>query len=331
MKTNTLNKFLSKIQDHKKKHFEDSITISTENVIDHFLISLWWVVGKEQYRTLNQINTLKSPLVTSYIKFISSRIHNINKLYRMHESINKTFMNSWVALEYFLMDSIHRNNQFNDNLSIQRPSIEIDELWIDFSIKSGNHKYGIQLSYRDQEDEIIIDKYDKTQWIATDINKWRSEINNFKTSPRNYIDMPILMIINSNSSKKIHNSVKNEDWNILFQAFQKWEKEWFKSDWPSMHLDKDIQEEFKVISTSLQQWLKLFKSFIKKWDLSKTKNVLHNYDNGKYTFSLWYSPVNKNVKVIFFKKDDNSTSDSFIYSLDFFVTDKFIQKLSLKP
>jgi len=77
--------------------------------------------------------------------------------------------------------------------------------------------------------------------------------------------------------------------------------------------------------------LKLFKSFIKKWDLSKTKNVLHNYDNGKYTFSLWYSPVNKNVKVIFFKKDDNSTSDSFIYSLDFFVTDKFIQKLSLKP
>lgn len=321
----------------------ENLPVSIENTRDITNLSVWGILHKTDKENLLRLldyyedkkNNLEEDidrnLIREFKKIWVKIIRFIDSLWTHKKSNLKTLKNSelihkmtipWVALEYFLIDSITRLYYWhNQQVQIEKWPSELEGKKIDFILKIyANLKLWVQLTL--------------SEWSS--INKKRGEIHKVRTnieqkewtlkqeklmSSKYIIDVPIFMIINSEISRQTYNN------GILLTAFNKWKEDWFLSWWPSTYLEQKIQKELKKIWFSLPITTKKALDFI--------KNIYENWDKNKYqeqkinNLHLVYDW--DKVKVSFFNKEKYwAKKSNFIYSIEIFITDKLIQKLEIE-
>lgn len=318
----------------------ESLPVSLENTRDITNLSVWWILNQEDKENLLRLldyyddiqNDLEEDidpnLLREFKKIGIKIIRFIDSIWTHKKVYLKKWENNelkhkmrlpWVALEYFLIDSISRlyESESEKPIVVKWPS-ELEWKKVDFILNTHkNIKIWIQLTL--SEWSSISKKKSEMHNSRININKddWIKKQEKLMSS-KFIIDAPVFMIINSDISRQTYHN-----W-ILLTAFNKWEENWFPSWWPSIYLEEKIQKELKKIWFSVPHTTNIALDFIKnvyeKWDPKKyqelkIKNMYLVYDWDK-------------VKISFFKKEKDWTKKSnFIYSIEIYITDILLKKL----
>jgi len=317
----------------------DNLPVSTDNIVDTTNLSVWWILNKEDKENLLKLlyyyedskldlqaeeiePILKKEIKKIWIKMLrfidslwthrKSKINNWEKSKLLH---NMTI--PWIALEYFLIDSISRLYN-NSKVQVEKWPSDLEWKKVDFVLNCyENLKLWIQLTL--SEWSSINEKRNDIYNLRNNINDLLWLKNQEKHMSSKYIvDAPVFMIINSETSRQTHNN------NILLIAFKKWQESWFPAWWPSVYLEQKIQKELKKIWFSLPSTISkamiFIKEIYKKWETWKYQEIKINNLHLVYDW--------EKIKVLFFNKERYWKSKSnFIYSIEIFITDKLVEKL----
>lgn len=283
------------------------------------------IVFRETKRNLIKILRIISSFETDWSK--ASKID-------LKKSFDWKMKTNWVALEYFIIDSILR---WNPDFKIEKWPLELEWNQIDLvHIDKTNH-YWIQITTTEEKN--IWKKYTDMKDLQFSIDSWWEFKYSWKESDEKirynnknklikenfswkYIpDAPILFVLNSYTSRKVMNR-KN---NILWNAFNEWWKDKYPFWWPSIYLEEKIQEELIFIQKSYREVFEEFnKLLLEKKKLQKTKDYKFDLKTIEGEVYVEINPSEKKVIFTCFPKNwDNWES---IYKLHFYLTKKLLDK-----
>jgi hypothetical protein len=235
-----------------------NLPVSIDEARDITNLSIWWIlnnIDKENLLRLlelknsdsNVLQDISPEVLREYKKIWIKIIRFIDSLWTHKKTCIENWANNqiyhnmkipWVALEYFLLDAIKRfYPQKNDFIEAEKWPSELEWKKVDFVLNLyRNLKLWIQLTLSEWS---LINKK------RNDVHNTREYINNTewqkkqeKLMSSKYIpDVPILMIINSDTSRQAYHD------NILLKAFEVWKQDWFPNWWPGKYLSPKIQKE----------------------------------------------------------------------------------------
>jgi len=278
--------------------------------VDRTSSIVFWIITPNQKTQLTYLisgnkeidNTIKY-LWVCLLKIISSNVHTY-KQKSLDQIIHDNLKNSWRALEVFLVDAIMRNRK-NDNLKAYTCPVELDRNKIDFIVERAWIKYWIQLTTSNFRK--TVQKKRREIKSIPDFNPQKEELS---SSFR--FESWILITIGGEITK-ILKKQRQDKKNIFQLAYQEWEKDWYKEWWPNQYLDEEIKNQLFVVAKSIEELMKQFIQYILK----------NNYDSNKINWHKIQIEERKDwaIKVNLFKEKH------LVYSMEFFFTDSFLQKL----
>lgn len=318
------------------KKIINNLPLNIEGTRDLTNLSVWWILNKidkqrlihliEQCEWINcyeippQIKRELKRIWIKIIRFIDS-IWTHQKAYIENWEKNELASKMkipWIALEYFLIDTITRlYKKRKIKVNAEKWPSELEWKKIDFILNYENIKLWIQLTL--SEWSIVARKQKELSEKVYKIEADSWEQKEVLSISSKYIpDAPVLMIINSETSRQAHNN------NILLTAFNKWQKNWFNTWWPTRYLWKDTQEELNKIWLSfpyvIDIALKFIKTIYNKWDINRYREKAINNLHLTYDWDK--------LKISFFDTEEKWNKDSkFMYSIEIFITSKLLKKI----
>lgn len=326
----------------------DSLPVSIDDIRDMVNLSVWGIISKKDKKILhrlleyyeveknfdeeefdeedlddedfNEVN-FDPTLIREYKKIWIKILRFIDSLWTHKRTFIESRMLhmiwiSWIALEYFIIDSISRLYK-DKKLKIEKWPDELEWKKVDFILNHDGIKLWIQLTLTKLRNQNK--KRNEIRNVRNIMNNHKWLENEKKQMSSRYInDVPVLMIINSKISEQTHNN------DILWVAFKKWQKNWFPFWWPSVYLSQDNQEELKEICNSLYSTIKTAFDFIRnqyeKWNQDE--------ENEQQIGNMHLIYNKSELEISYYSvKNDWENEPNFIYSLEIFITEKLIKKL----
>jgi hypothetical protein len=377
---------------------ERNLLLSSAQQVEDTLTKYFLVIGSEQERDMNKyfnnsIHTLDEKTQT-YVKSTREQIIEIissikwntptenEKGKKYSYGIYNKLKTAWVALEYFVLYLLEKTNK-KKSIGFNHLPIEMDKIWIDFMTYYEWVKFWIQVTYRKDKEWIEAKEIDLHN-IATVIDNPKEtkpafSKKRYKFNQENPIDIshfyekhipdiPVLFIINSETSRKLYKSIrrveKNSEENnetsktknifekaidrrdTMQQRNEKVQKNTAEDEvtnmfreaydeWEKNYFDSRWPEIY--LEQEVQNELKLIsKTYTRCFHeamkiikkMSRKNDICFDKKTKKWIFSVSYLAKNSTITVSFFKKTEKWKE--FIYSLKFYITNKAVQRLQWK-
>lgn len=288
-------------------------------IYKYFMWIPWHVESKEVKKLILDVaHFIKNTIINSYSKSSGNLSSNI------YEIISK---NKWIALEYFILDSLLRNwvnaDKWSPNLDHNKIDFLTELDWIFFwnqltFVDDVDKKWQKSTYLNNLSVEIDSQTHKKSGYYNLSCWSKKYHLNDNNFSIKSLPDIIVFFVINSAFSRELSKS------NLLSNAYLEWEISWYNDSWPSIYLENYIQCELDIIWKTYKEWINIFLNFIKNLDnLNRTKQFI--VDSNWWFFISKYSPDTKSFELSFYKSLENWKE--FIYSLNFYLTNKFLKKV----
>jgi len=377
---------------------ERSLLLSSAEQVEDTLTKYFLVIGSKQERDMNKyfnnsIHALDKKTQT-YVKNTKKQIVEIissikwntptqnEKGKKYSYGIYNKLKTAWVALEYFMLYLLEKTNK-KKNIEFNHLPIEMDKIWIDFMTYYEWINFWIQVTYRKDKKWIeakeidlhniatVIDNPKETKpAISRKRYKFNQEnpIDTSNFHEKHIPDIPVLFIINSETSRKLYESIRkveknsgeNNENHITKNIFEKaiddkekiQKRNWkvqnsgtedevtnmFREaydEWEKKYFDSRWPEIY--LEQEVQNELKLIsKTYTRCFHeamkiikkMSRKNDIFFDKETKKWIFSVSYLAKSSTITVSFFKKIENWKE--FIYSLKFYITNNAVQKMQWK-
>ncbi len=253
----------------------------------------------------------------------------------INDYIIKELNNSWKALEIFILYSI---NEFwnNENITVEKWKYNFEPNKIDFITEyiktSVNVNIAVQVTtsenlnknYKEEDMKnlsYILDNPWKT--FESRGEKHKKILDERKLDIINYRkedipDIPVLFIINSTIWKTVkeEKNSKNNSFKEAYKNIWKWE---LLKNLENKENKKELEIIWKTYPILIEKAIK----DLNKIDLNE--NFQSDIIKEDYETKICYNSGDNIYKMDFYKKINNDKT--FLYSLDFFITNKFLKKI----
>lgn len=315
----------------KQDEILEKIAISSSTASDSVSRKVWWVITEQELNNLSSYwkwetrgdmsketrNTIRKTGI-DIIRALSARNGGWD-IKPIDDSNQVQLWDSWVALEYFLLDTLLRTDWTDSTIQFEKWPRELDAEKVDFISRAWSIVFGNQVTVRGW----------KKYW---ELIKKRNKIDtgNKRSKKRDYIsiklttDIPVLLDINW----KIKSTVWSE-WDTTDTSFKKaylqWKEDWFPYGWPFQYLDTKTQKELNIIATTYREILQWLLLFLKEGNLA-TKHTKTKKDSWWNKLQIQYHQYEWIYQVSVFPPHSKSW-ESPLYTITFFLTQKWLDKL----
>lgn len=332
--------------------------------IDKTSSDVWGILSQEQIWEIQQYlnweitelwsKTQKS--MTHFLEVVSSILWHPGNLHRdISRLIHSMMNNPWLALEYFLADSIARFWQkkvwdtwdINVEMSSRKAPLEFDrkhkvDLLTQANIDGEIFKFWVQVTTsrspridkKESEMSELLEKID-TPW---NIFEWKT-FDDFCM-----IDSALLMIVNGDVWKHINGEWKSD----LKDAFERWNDRGFSTGGPIQHIkNHTLKKWINVIWGTYPFAVYEIIKFLKKWKKESSTWLTIVRETEKERYYLEYNREKNTIEVSVrrkkkitkkIKKTDGKISiihdytfpDEFDYSLKLFLSKKLLDRFGIR-
>ena len=327
---------------------------------------VWWIMTKKEVLHIDALLSWKKAKITPQKNTISTSIREIltlaSSLAHYYESddlgnwyqwnildkIEQEMLNPWLALEFFLIDTLTRFSTWDVKISKSPREFDLRhkiDICSHLSRTPEPINLGIQLttaespqSWKRKEREM------KDITTSIDRKKIRARLKWHKTSliPHS----AVLMIINWLLSKELNKKRGKGESNILREAFKKWRKKWCPNPWPISELPYKLKKQLHYIWGNFEEVLDEIHSFLlKKENLNKDTPYFLWKETRKHWYYIEYNSKEKTIeilvktavrkeqirdkkpngKIVYIQK--NIYPEGFDYSLKLFITEDILKAL----